>query len=419
MSKSEKIKKKSFEWCLSTTIHGPSNLFRAKNVFLKAMWLIFFLASVSSGIYSVLKTINSYLEYDVYTKIDVVNEIPSKFPVITFAILKNSRAKIPLKEILVFCIYNSQTCTENNFEIVQDKLGFVSYRFKSSEINNKGYSHGLIVIIYLGKILSSKFLSGREGLRLMIHNETKPAGYHVGYSETGFNLSPGLANEIVVDRVYSLKLEPPYNDCIKDTKKKELFHSDIYNFIIESTNYSYSQEYCLNLCLGREVNKHFNISNSIDHYLDVFFATSKVSKIDMFAFYTGNLKILLTEICYKECPSECDSVKYDYSISATKFSIDNYINYLMSLGSSVNPNFKNLTSNDSENLMFFNVYYDKTSYTSISQVPQWSLFDLIASIGGTFGLFIGISFLSFIEIIELLIEVLIIISRKKQSIEPQ
>jgi hypothetical protein len=411
MSKSEKIKKKSFEWCLSTTIHGPSNLFRAKHTFLKAMWLIFFITSVSSGIYSVLKTINNYLEYD------VVNEIPSKFPIITFAILKNTRVKISLKEILVFCVFNSETCTENNFEIVEDKLGFVSYRFKSSEIHNKGYSHGLMVIIYLGKISSSKFLSGREGLRLMIHNESIDSGYHIGYSETGFNLSPGLANEIVVDRVYSYKLEPPYNDCIKDTKKEELFHSDIYKFIIETTNYSYNHEYCLYLCMGREVNKHFNISNNIDHYLNVFFATSKVSKKDMFAFYTGNLKVLLTEICYKECPSECDSVKYDYSISATKFSIENYSNYLMSLGSSVNTNFKNLTSNDSENLIFFNVYYDKTSYTSISEVPQWSLFDLIASIGGTFGLFIGISFLSLIEIIELLIEVLIIIFRKRQRIE--
>ena len=41
-------------------------------------------------------------------------------------------------------------------------------------------------------------------------------------------------------------------------------------------------------------------------------------------------------------------------------------------------------------------------------------FDLISNIGGNLGLFIGISFLSFAEIIELLIEAIYIICEKRQ-----
>jgi len=40
------------------------------------------------------------------------------------------------------------------------------------------------------------------------------------------------------------------------------------------------------------------------------------------------------------------------------------------------------------------------------------IFDLISNIGGNFGLFIGISFLSFAELIELFVEIIIILGKK-------
>lgn len=71
--------------------------------------------------------------------------------------------------------------------------------------------------------------------------------------------------------------------------------------------------------------------------------------------------------------------------------------------------FKNLTLND---LVYFTVYFEDSAYTSISEIPKMSFLDLIANIGGLsefLGLFIGISFLSFAEFIELLIEIFIIL----------
>ena len=53
------------------------------------------------------------------------------------------------------------------------------------------------------------------------------------------------------------------------------------------------------------------------------------------------------------------------------------------------------------------VYYESLKYTLISQQPKTQLLNLIPNIGGALGLFIGISFLSFIEIIELFIEIIL------------
>jgi len=45
----------------------------------------------------------------------------------------------------------------------------------------------------------------------------------------------------------------------------------------------------------------------------------------------------------------------------------------------------------------------------ISNKPKTELFTIISNIGGTLGLFLGISFLSFIEIFEILFQVIYIL----------
>ena len=52
--------------------------------------------------------------------------------------------------------------------------------------------------------------------------------------------------------------------------------------------------------------------------------------------------------------------------------------------------------------MALNNYYDSWSYTKIDEIAKFELIDLIPNIGGTLGLFIGVSILSFTEIFELI-----------------
>lgn len=46
------------------------------------------------------------------------------------------------------------------------------------------------------------------------------------------------------------------------------------------------------------------------------------------------------------------------------------------------------------------IYFDEIKYTRMEESPQMELVDLVANIGGTLGLFIGVSFLSFAEALE-------------------
>ena len=68
--------------------------------------------------------------------------------------------------------------------------------------------------------------------------------------------------------------------------------------------------------------------------------------------------------------------------------------------------------NVSKSLASIYVYYDDLEYVLITQKPKMQTFDLVSNIGGLFGLFLGMSLLSFIELFEILIESILIIFNK-------
>jgi len=57
-------------------------------------------------------------------------------------------------------------------------------------------------------------------------------------------------------------------------------------------------------------------------------------------------------------------------------------------------------------VLSFYVFYEDLKFTQITQIAKTTSTDLVSKVGGTLGLFLGLSLLSFIEIFELLLEIL-------------
>ena len=76
-------------------------------------------------------------------------------------------------------------------------------------------------------------------------------------------------------------------------------------------------------------------------------------------------------------------------------------------------------SNDSElvNLVKFNVYYDTLSYTVLTESINMDIVALLSSIGGSLGLLLGLSLLSFIEVLEVVVETMFIYYKNENKIE--
>ena len=125
--------------------------------------------------------------------------------------------------------------------------------------------------------------------------------------------------------------------------------------------------------------------------------------------------------CSTFCPLECDTFYFQIENSFSQFPSLNEAQTLLNKSSirSLYPSGYNITYEDLKNsFTSISVYYDDLSYTAITEDAKMSQVDLVSNLGGLLGLFIGLSFLSFGEILEAFFEIVFILFEKKKLINP-
>jgi hypothetical protein len=124
-------------------------------------------------------------------------------------------------------------CNSSDFDTIQDKFGYISYKFKSKQSFIDGYFCGLSVSLNLTNIPFIRFVYDyvtENGLKLMIHNDSIDPGYYTGLSKKGISIAPGFINEIKIKRTFTHKLGKPFNECIKDLKTIDSYDSDLFRY---------------------------------------------------------------------------------------------------------------------------------------------------------------------------------------------
>ena len=99
------------------------------------------------------------------------------------------------------------------------------------------------------------------------------------------------------------------------------------------------------------------------------------------------------DVCEARCPVECVTMKYN--------------NILMTMNTS---EFTDQINGD-KRLRVVYVYFEQFSYAETMQYAKVSEYSLVSSIGGSLSLFIGIKFLSMMEMFEVVMETAILAFR--------
>ena len=108
--------------------------------------------------------------------------------------------------------------------------------------------------------------------------------------------------------------------------------------------------------------------------------------------------------CVPECPLECKLIEYkafksSYEIVGSLYY--DYINSNQNLSSDfVNTNLTVQGARDG--FTFFLLYYNSNSYSVLNETPSMDVVSLLADIGGTLSLFLGLSIFHFCEFFEFL-----------------
>ena len=446
---------------LSSTVHGIPNIIRSKNTFLKLMWTCFSLISGAACAYLISQTIVNYLKYEVNTKTRLYHEYKTVFPTVTIcnankftsnlsegfimsyeqnllssnplyrfaenrANFLSNLAKYEkwidlfgdsLEKLIVNCEFKFNKCNKTNFKFFLHPFYGNCYQFNSG-YNNKNqmvdteYSittekrQGLRLILNISVPETIKFLNPSSGAIIFIHNQSL---YPLMVSEV--SASPNFETNIAFSRVYYESQEKPYSSCDSKANDINSHDSDIFKLVHANTK-KYSQTLCVFQCFQKLVIENcncfvtifpsfFHLRNPCGDPIQMN-CTNKIVK----NFYEDNY---LEKVCLKKCPLECDKEWFDLTISSNFYSNEKFEQALKNYNGSDETYFNK--SINMEDLAVINLYYKDLNYLKITENPTIDLVGLISSIGGVGGLFLGISMLSLVEILEFLFQLFFNIMR--------
>ena len=173
----------------------------------------------------------------------------------------------------------------------------------------------------------------------------------------------GVIVDLIITKLVEKKLPEPYNNCVESYQyslNPFINETMISNFLRPNT--TYRQLNCLQLCS-----------------------------------LTGGNK----QNCVKFCPLECETTSYMTKVDAIKYNPSSYRYKVSKEIISRYNDLSNMTDDEIKaRLLNLYVFIENLSHQEISQISKVTVPDFLSNVGGTFGLFMGISMITFVELLE-------------------
>lgn len=412
----------------SSTIHGLPKIINNRSNIIKFMWLICFIASTCVCFWFLSITIDEYLKFESVTKIETIFTNQLTFPIVSICNLKYLHSNQMIKtnetiyDTLIECRFSMENCSiENDIEIYTDINYGKCFRFNSIRSSKHSYRRGmqggLELLLFTDSSDYENNYSNENGFNLFLTNEPLSSN-----SITGFKLSPGNSIYISLDKQTINLKEKPYSNCIQDLNQPDSYKSDVFKkTLISNKQFEiYHFKNCYYVCMQK-----YLLDNCGCQFNGYDFVYSPRNNTSLFCTNQEQMNCLnkkrsifnrnkqYLEQC--DCPLECQTIEYKFLLTYSKYPTNFSAQFLYNHNDLIKK--KIIKSNmDTNKLDFLRgrlvklfIYYDDMKETIINHEAKFKLADFVSSIGGTLGLFLGISFLSFIELIEILIELIFIL----------
>ncbi len=213
-------------------------------------------------------------------------------------------------------------------------------------------------------------------------------------------MSPGLQTFVSISRTFISRQPAPYSDCIANLVPFSDYSRKIFNYFDQFEVEEYDQELCIKFCYQDKLIEKCSCadlstmttlndcrycgSNSDDYCISQLLATFLSTSPDVF--------------CENVCRPKCEAQRFDYFISQSKYPSQDFLD--------LHPTFSN-------NTLTVVVNYKDNTYTQIRESPAETFEKLLGDVGGQINLFVGLSFLTVLEIFELGFHIMLLVYRAK------
>lgn len=315
--------------------------------------------SLLAGVYVIARSLREYLDYDVFTQTKRLYPGSSLLPAVTFCTDASATASSNLSDLFVEALFMKQDSSNVSLEAEQFRPGihqdepYRCIRFNQHTSTGTGTGTGNRQELFYATHPSELFFFNITLNASFTFIDAYLSDNYVQVLSTtdfvsGFRHA---SSEIYIELTKSLeiKLEEPYNECAA------------------MADHTYRQANCLVQCQEERAVSKYNCTLETDFW-EPGLPSCDEDLVDLSEFVVACSGI--------QCPKECEETKYDSVVSS-------YDNPYLSV----------------------QVAFLDLSYIEISQIPKMTGVSLLSNIGGALGLFIGVRFLSLLELFEYLAEV--------------
>ncbi|XP_050401041.1 amiloride-sensitive sodium channel subunit gamma-2 [Patella vulgata] len=307
-----------------------------------------------------------------------------------------------LDDMLVDCSFGGRICHPQNFSLrATTGLGnCFTLQHKGLVAQTSGLQEGMQLVIYLENGEYLRGLTSGNGGQIVIHDrDSCPFPQNDGIA-----IASGTESNIGLRLVNIERLGLPHGTC----EEGDLFK--------EQYGFKYTRQACQVFCLQTlissickcydEDEEELNIIAHIQEHYD---PCRNISEIRCMLniqrdYEKGEQKC--------ECDNPCIETRYQHTISARQWPSDEYTNILLTaLCEKKSPEecqrLRNMEPRElANNFLKINIYYEDLNYENITEEEDYETSQFISDVGGTIGLWVGLSMLSMFEVVEFVVQIL-------------
>ncbi|CAF0849586.1 unnamed protein product [Adineta steineri] len=325
----------------------------------------------------------------------------------------------PLESMLIRCIYNDVNCTAADFvEFISPVYGLChTFNAEAPHINNgqlhynneNGFSGSLQLDLYIHSHMYVPHLSDAVSIVTMVHDNQKlPI-----IEKFGAQLIPGRKHKLGYSKKRTTFLPSPYTTCSDTVTPGMRAMYDQFS----GADYDYTIEICFRVALQTytyEVCGCVDPSQWAARYVLPLDTTTVIHaplcNVSDRCYYNAADKFQNSKaISYKygaTCGLDCSIIEFILKISSSlapmQWNIDDIKTFVESSSIPLPLNWSTTWSSEIQtNYVGINVICETTRVENNIQQAALSPVDVISNIGGQTGLWIGISFLSLMEVAEM------------------
>ena len=387
----------------SLTIHGLGRVFGSRNRSMQLFWGVVFIICTAFAISNLYDNWTSYLQYQ--TVLSSKSEVQSSmmFPAVTICNgLKRSSMEPTftkgfhsfIQSHQNFCRFDGRSCNASGIEVrdLSEKSALICLRINENQTARQitpAVRWGLSVDFYLNvsdKISSDLDYSDPPTEAIKIYLD-KSANFPSIF-DTPILAKPGFLTEVAVTRVITKRLKFPYPSKCQVEKGEDFFPGD------------YTLKGCLlSLWIKDIYLKCGSVHPAYDYFFPYHLFTRKRANDTLVEECVQHYHENGTEINSASCNQPCYEELYKVSavteskwpVGSEKIRMKRIINASMGIWPEddfVSSNFGRLM-----------IGYDKFEVRHIEEIPKSTIFSLVSDTGGIFGICLGASFISLLELI--------------------